>query len=374
MHAIDLGRAVYHNEGSRTVLISKQSRLFNKPASKLLNVVVYLFVVVSLLASSAQATTISDRVGGSIYWGGKYVNIKPSMYTDVIGRRSAVDQMEVLMQNDVLTVTISGPYFYNYKHNIKRTQDASPGDLYISSKGWKVSGSPPFTKDTFEAAEGWDYVVSFQNKKVYKLDFSTIIMTSALPYTMKYRAHQAWRGGYGEYVDEANVILDESSLKFIFSVRNMELQHEIGMHWTMKCGNDIIEGAAALPAIAMAPVAADPAYAELTPPEPGDAIAGDAIPPDSFLSALRGAPTPDVVAPGTVSGNAALAMSAFGAALLPFTVNFSDDDGEGGTSVTPTPFVPEPRVSVPEPYTVPLLLAGLVSIAFRKRIRKNPMK
>jgi len=66
------------------------------------------------------------------------------------------------------------------------------------------------------------------------------------------------------------------------------LESEIGVHWTMKCGNDIVEGSAPVPAIAMAPVAADPAYAELSPAEPGDAVGSDAIPPDSFPAAMTG--------------------------------------------------------------------------------------
>ncbi len=30
---------------------------------------------------------------------------------------AAVDQMEVVMDNDVVTVKITGPYFFNYVHN-----------------------------------------------------------------------------------------------------------------------------------------------------------------------------------------------------------------------------------------------------------------
>ena len=188
-----------------------------------------LFSVASLVVGVALAlpvfgTTVTDRSGGTIYWGGKYVNIKPRHHGDVIGRRSAVDQMEVLMDDDVMTVKIMGPYFFNYVHNLKRTQDAPPGDLYISSKGWKVSGKAPYTSDTFQASEGWDYVVSFENKKVYKLDVQAVRMTGALPYTSKYRAHQAWRGGYGEAIDEADVTLTDSGLTFVFSVRNMRLE------------------------------------------------------------------------------------------------------------------------------------------------------
>jgi hypothetical protein len=38
-------------------------------------------------------------------------------------------------------------------------------------------------------------------------------------------------------------------------VRTMKLESEIGVHWTMKCGNDIIEGSALIPAVAMVPPA-----------------------------------------------------------------------------------------------------------------------
>jgi len=209
--------------------------------------VVCFLAAILLGTGAAQATVIDDRLGGSVYWGGKYMNIKPSGYGDVIGRRSAVDRMEVTMNHDIMTVKITGPYFSNYVHNIKRTQDALPGDLYISSTGWKVGGSPPHTGDIFEASEGWDYVVSLENKKVYALKFSDVIMTSALPYGNKYRAHQAWRGGYGEVLDDAVVSLTDSGLTFIFSVRNLRLKNEIGLHWTMKCGNDIVEGSVLIP-------------------------------------------------------------------------------------------------------------------------------
>ena len=244
--------------------------------------VVCLVAATLLIIGSLGAVTISDRSGGAIYWGGKYVNIKPSAYTDAIGSRSKVDQMEVIMNNDIVTVKITGPYFFNYVHNLKRTRDAPPGDLYISSQGWRVSGSAPYTKDIFEASEGWDYVVSFETKKVYTLKFSDITMTSALPHVSKYRAHQAWRGGYGEAVDEAEVILTDKDLSFIFSVRNMVLHSEIGLHWTMKCGNDIIEGSALIPPIAMAPPSADPAPIDVVNADPIDAAAAEGALPASL--------------------------------------------------------------------------------------------
>ena len=114
------------------------------------------------------------------------------------------------MDNDAVScVKITGPYFFNYVHNLKRTRQAPPGDLYISSQGWKV-GTPPYNKDIFDAScKGWDYLVSFENKKVYKLKFSEIVMTSALPHGANTGRNRPGDGGYGEAIDDAEVILTD---------------------------------------------------------------------------------------------------------------------------------------------------------------------
>jgi hypothetical protein len=321
---------------------------------------------------SAGAVTISDRAGGAIYWGGKYVNIKQSGYTDVIGRRSAVDQMEVTMYNDVITVKITGPYFFNYVHNLKRTQEAPPGDLYMSSQGWKVSGTPPYNKDIFEASEGWDYVVSFENKKVYKLKFSEIAMTSALPYVSKYRAQQAWRGGYGQPVDDAEVILTDKDLSFIFSVRNMALRTEMGFHWTMKCGNDIIEGSALMPPIAMASPSADPAFIEVANGDPADPFGAEEIIPASMpIPAAASAPQGELTASASPGGAVGWSFPpALAAAAFPVLYSGSDDDHpvliNNPIGPAPPPHT-EPGNSVPEPSTAFLFLAGLFTILARRR-------
>jgi hypothetical protein len=334
---------------------------------------VICFLMAALLSMGiAQAVVIDDRAGGAIYWGGKYVKIKPSARGDAIGKRTAVDQMEVIMENDIMTVKVTGPYFFNYAHNIKRTGEAQPGDLYISSRGWKVSGTPPYTEDVFEASEGWDYVVSLEKKKVYTLRFSDIIMTSALPSSSKYRAHQAWKGGYHDSIDDAAVTLTETGLTFVFSVRNMRLGSEIGLHWTMKCGNDIIEGSALIPPIAMAP-ALEPAAAAEIDADPVDILAASGPElPGSFIGA---SPSPVVVSdafPAAVGGSAGYSL--VGSAIIPFIpfgpVHHESDGPEGAPPGGPTepPPGPNPSTPVPEPSIALLLFAGLSAIVIRKRL------
>jgi hypothetical protein len=332
------------------------------------------FLVVTLFTTGiGQAIVIDDRTGSAIYWGGKYVNIKPSGYRDVIGNRSAVDQMEVIVTGDIMTVKITGPYFYNYVHNIKRARDAAPGDLYISSRGWKVAGRPPYTKDIFEASEGWDYVVSFEKKKVYALRFSDIIMTSPLPYVTRYRAHQAWRGGYGDYIADAAVALTETGLTFIFNVRDMRLESKIGLHWTMKCGNDIIEGNAPIAPVAI-PLSAEPAEAEefYAAPIGVPAIEIGASELPATPIAASGSPAVVLGALPSPAGGFPFVGLPLAAAAIPaitFGSNHNNESitpgsGPGGPVEFPPGAVPG---AVPEPSIALLLLAGLSGILTRKR-------
>jgi hypothetical protein len=218
-----------------------------------------VFLVLVASAAFAQSTMIRDE-----YWGG---NTK--IQKDSLGRASEITGMEVVADNDKITVTISGPFFYNYVHRLKGADKTPPGDLYISSSGWKVKGSAPYAQDTFTKDEGWDYVVSLFDKSVYKLDWSKIQWTRPKPGSVIYRRDQAWRGGYGEFVSWADVKLTDKSLVISFPFTALlqditpaeaddgveetdgaedENMLDIGLHWTMMCGNDTIEGAFALPA------------------------------------------------------------------------------------------------------------------------------
>jgi hypothetical protein len=199
------------------------------------------------LSVNAQALTIDDSTSGAAtYYGG---TIKPNAgsYDDVIGLNNFnVDQMVVTRVGDDVSVVLSGLYFgTDYASGLSRY--GNPGDLYISTSGWKVNNPTDHARnDTFESNEGWDYVISYSTGKIYELNFNGIVMSSnESGHWGGYRTGQAWRGGYGDLVEQATASLNTSAktLTFNFSVDpNAYDVYSFGYHWTMACGNDVVEG------------------------------------------------------------------------------------------------------------------------------------
>ena len=219
-----------------------------------------LVVCVLVVPFSAGAYTIDDT-GDAAYWGGTVKNAPSSTYYgDVIGGGFNVDSLTAQTTGGQTTITLTGDYFSNYKGGTHMAAQYAPGDLYISTSGWNVSGSAPhYTSDTFSQSEGWDYVISFGEEvdgdgdgvrtgKVYKFDESTGDYTETNPGSGRedwsYRDEQAWRGGYGDEVCDVVVTLgSDGTLIFSFSSSDFLLDlDQIGYHWTMMCGNDIVEG------------------------------------------------------------------------------------------------------------------------------------
>lgn len=357
----------------RSATRTKRTRALRRLAQ-----LVAALALLSLPVLSSRAAVphiINDSGSGLIYWGGKYVNIKPSQRGDVIGRRSQVDRMEVIMKDDIVTVKITGPYFRNYALDANRTRGIPPGDLYIASQGWKVKGVPPYSDDVFEPSEGWDHVVSFTNKSLHKLNFSDIIWTQPQSGIKKFRANQAWRGGYGERLDDAVVELTDTYLSFTFSIRNMRLGPEIGLHWTMMCGNDIIEGSAPLPAIPVAPsTSVDPGSAQAIGADP---LADEVLSAlDSPITSYWGAAVPPPSTAWTVGTGGTLPPGAMAPPMMflaPFFWSGDDGDDDDGPPTDPTTEQPgSTPTPVGEPPTLTLGLLGmlLLSAAARLRLRR----
>lgn len=315
----------------------------------------FLLVVFLLFFSNAA---LAQNVTRDQYWGGG-----SKIQKDSLGQTSDITGMEVTADDEKITVTISGPFFYNYAHHIKGAHKTPPGDLYISSAGWRVKGKAPYTQDTFTKDEGWDYVVSLFDKSVYKLDWSKIQWSRPKPGSVIYRRDQAWRGGYGDFVSWADIQLTEKALVISFprdalfpeaipsstDVAEGDEEDdgggtgedtesagsvEIGLHWTMMCANDVIEGAFSLPAT----IYSDYEEAEEIP-----------------------LPRPTTWAPPPTTP------------LVPWSRTFKDGtivvwwpDGDSHDHYNP----PTPRV--PEPSTALLLLGGLSAVGFLVYKRRKP--
>ena len=220
-----------------------------------------LMSVLVLPAGAMAQTTIYDlRDGANSYWGG---TVQPSGHAnmDVIGPASSyawdLTRMEVAQTDSKIQVKIFGPWFNEGNGFLVKNGYAgffyyNTGDLYISSSGWHtVANSAHYPTDAFAQSEGWDYVVTHRSRPgVYKLDWNSLTYS----FSSLGRTDQAFYGGYGDRVGDATVTLfqdtvnpiDESNQSYILYEFDKFLSGDIGLHYTMYCGNDVIEGQATL--------------------------------------------------------------------------------------------------------------------------------
>jgi len=211
-------------------------------------------LVVTILCfgfTSAGADTIIDT-----YWGGTVQHASSTAYGDVIGAPYFnVDSMTVTRSGNAWSVAITGAYFGNYLNPAVDgglPSRLGPGDLYINSTGWSATQGPAghYETDTFNPSEGWNYVVTNVdgNWGLYRLDYSTIVPTTVAPQLdpdrYVFRNTQAWRGGADDYIGAATYAVSSAGLIFTFNTGNEYFADDVGFHWTMQCGNDVIEGKA----------------------------------------------------------------------------------------------------------------------------------
>ena len=203
-----------------------------------------VFVLALFISTGAGALTVNDS-GNGAYWGGTIVGISPQ---DVIGDDFVVTSLTATQAGGITTVVLTGPYFQSGFAKVEPNYGGlgKIGDLYISSTGWKVNDIVDpvhFRNDTFLSSEGWDYVVSFGQIKVYSLDFDNITWSGDEGYWSEYRTGQAFQGGYDS--DLGGVVSREfnSTLGYLrFTFPDLGNVDEMGFHWTMACGNDVVEG------------------------------------------------------------------------------------------------------------------------------------
>ena len=188
--------------------------------------------------SGAPFVIDDDPLGANTYWGGIRFGNSDTDEDVLLEDSYDIRRMEISFNGTRMTVKIIGDYFSKHPYD--------GGDLYLSSKGWSVSGTAPhYISDTFTQGEGWDYVITrtgINEATVFGLDFSKIGWSGG---GGTYRSHQAWRDGY----DKNNPVqtggtfdIGTDWIAFGFDTKDLGLGPTFGLHFTMSCGNDVIEG------------------------------------------------------------------------------------------------------------------------------------
>lgn len=210
----------------------------------------------------ARATTIYDNYIGanpglngttSSTWYGK----------DVIGKSSlfGVEKMNVAFANGRMQVDIFSDFFDNITNN---GFGVGLGDLFISTDGYHPHS--PTMDDNALNGETWEYVLALDshdglggNVELHALPAggAGILMSDDFFGQSGYIYRQGQEVQYDKSQDPANPVLatgqwsvDMDNLLLSLSIdmlNEWSNVKEFGFHWTMTCGNDVIEGAAPAP-------------------------------------------------------------------------------------------------------------------------------
>lgn len=216
-----------------------------------------VFALSLLIGLNAQAYTVSFLDN---YQGGK----TPAGYGDVVGNPSAFNIEQLTYTSSGTnhhTVQITGNYFNTAP---ERRLGTVMGDLFISTNGWNPYGTAPYANDTMANGEAWelaavldnhDFSTSSGNLRLYNVNSGAIIPSY---YTSSnscnnnpncFRTDQEVFFAPNQGIDPLvtgswNISGNMLTFNFDYDLSGLS---ELGYHWTMSCGNDVIEGAAPVP-------------------------------------------------------------------------------------------------------------------------------
>jgi len=205
-----------------------------------------------------------------------YVGADNHGYGDVIGEVSkfGISSMLVDLVGSQLTVTINTPFGANGLGTFVSATSGSLvgpnkgigyGDLFLSSTGWNPSGTAPYVTDDNSNGTNWDFGISLTDRwsttkstdigaTLYSLS-GTNNQNAYL--TEDFLSSATFRNGQEAAVDtrgsntyvsalgnSAAFVATNTTLTFTLDISGTALQNasNIGLHWTMTCGNDTIEG------------------------------------------------------------------------------------------------------------------------------------
>jgi hypothetical protein len=210
--------------------------------------------------SSASATVLTDTYHGGNGHG----------FGDVISDRGDttfnVDGMKASLSGSQLTVTIYTNFAGNAGIDAKWTKDQTGigyGDLFVST-GWTPNGSSPYDNDNAANGNHWTYAFSLNDPlsntggtgTVYALGAANasnhnpdVLLSNNF---INCAGSCIYRDGQAVAVNKSlatatnntgSWIVGDDFLSFSFDTSGLDLNpSSFGFHWTMYCGNDVIEG------------------------------------------------------------------------------------------------------------------------------------
>jgi hypothetical protein len=235
-------------------------------------------IILSLLLGSTSVAIGQLYTGTDDYWGGTPTNGNDKYEADVIGDNDVFNLTNWSAEYDIftntMTVKISGNYFDDILADSNDLFETSLGDLFISTSGltWTDGGAATLS-DQYGSGTVWDYAVQlgvYDNKQG---DLDQFLNTSGSTLSAKVRdltdpdnqieLSQDLTDG-NRYIfrenqevrvtDDAPQVAGSSANWFIdaqenligFNISNFAqlvgpTTNELGFHWTMTCGNDVIE-------------------------------------------------------------------------------------------------------------------------------------
>lgn len=249
-----------------------------------LPIAIVCFSASSFAINSAYAGsfTIDDSTGATSYWGGNIVykdssNIAISYpgWLDVHGdpNNYGVDSLSVTVTSTSLTAIVTGPFFGFVNNTATNLHDIRPGDLFFSNDGWHPNSTySHYASDNAATGERWEYVISMGDNttasgsgsiNLYTVDLAGDIVfpEEVLTYldTAAYRTGQEYKYnkaqdqmslGIGTWNITGNSLTYYLDLTTVSGTTLADLfknDGELGVHWGMTCGNDVIEGVGTVP-------------------------------------------------------------------------------------------------------------------------------
>jgi hypothetical protein len=223
--------------------------------------VVVVMMALMLFSVAAQAAVIPDG----------YIGADPThnrSHKDVIGEAHEFDitKVEYVCEPNQMVFRVFSRYFDNVGF-----ETTFLGDLFLSTDGWNPYGSAPYKNDLAANGEDWEVVAVLDDRDamggvlgIYTVDEANIGMSQAPnnnPSRWVYRAGQEvyYTPGaneqaiaYGSWAIVPGDLAVDTDDYLEFILPYCPVLHgaceNLGFHWTMSCGNDVVEGGVPEPA------------------------------------------------------------------------------------------------------------------------------